>query len=234
MHSIWQITKTSTINIITQIFNSIDNFYIADGHHRAAAASRVAYMRSQQNLLHTGNESYNYFLTVLYPHNQMKILEYNRIVSDLNGLDKMSMLNKIKKRFKVEKSNIQAKPRKRGEFGMYVDNNWYRLTIKEKLFQNSEQHAALDVSLLTKHILEPILGITDLRRDKRIKFIGGIKGLDELECKVNSGQMAVAFALYPTSMEQLLAVANCNNIMPPKSTWFEPKLADGLISHLLD
>ncbi|GAB4288186.1 MAG: DUF1015 family protein [Thiohalomonadaceae bacterium] len=233
-HSIWRVTDNAQIDLITRTFDAMDCLYIADGHHRSAAASRVAAARQAANPNHTGDESYNYFLSVIFPDNQMQILDYNRVIKDLNGQTPDSFLAAVNKAFTVEKTNSQYKPSKAGEFSMYLQNQWYRLTIKPELIPQNDPVKRLDVSLLQDTLIAPLLGITDPRRDKRIDFVGGIRGLAELERRVNSGEMAVAFALHPTSMAQLMAVADAGEVMPPKSTWFEPKLADGLVSHLLD
>ncbi|MCW8982654.1 MAG: DUF1015 family protein, partial [Gammaproteobacteria bacterium] len=208
--------------------------YIADGHHRSAAASRVCASRKAANPNHTGDEAYNYFLTVIFPDDQMMILDYNRVITDLNGLDTATFLSKVEESFEITKSATTIRPQSNAEFGMYLDGSWYKLVIKSELIPTDDPVARLDVSLLANNLIDPVLGISDPRRDKRIDFVGGIRGLEELEKRVNSGEMAVAFALYPTSMDQLMSVADANEVMPPKSTWFEPKLADGLASHMLD
>jgi uncharacterized protein (DUF1015 family) len=206
----------------------MDSLYIADGHHRSAAASRVAAMRGGD-----GNASHDYFLTVIFPDNQMQILDYNRVVTDLNGLGQDAFLAKVAEHFTVTTADEAVKPAQSGEFGMYLAGQWYQLNIKPELVP-ADPVGQLDVSLLANQLIEPILGISDPRRDKRIDFVGGIRGLAELERRVDSGEMAVAFSLYPTRLDQLMAVADANEVMPPKSTWFEPKLADGLVSHVLD
>jgi uncharacterized protein (DUF1015 family) len=203
--------------------------YIADGHHRSAAASRVAAARRKPGQ----QQSADYFLSVIFPHHQMKIMDYNRVVKDLNGLEESALVTRLATAFKIENSTQRVHPGRPGEFGMYLAGRWRKLTIKPELI-TTDPVASLDVSLLSEHVLGPLLGIVDLRRDKRIDFVGGIRGLAELEKRVDSGEMAVAFALHPTRMDQLMAVADSNNVMPPKSTWFEPKLADGLVSHVLD
>ena len=233
-HALWPVTDQVTIDTITLTFDAMNAIYIADGHHRSAAASRVCESRKAVNPNHTGDESYNYFLTVIFPDNQMMILDYNRVITDLNGLDSESFLNKVEERFVVTKSATTVRPQSNAAFGMYLDGSWYKLAIKSELIPSDDPVARLDVSLLANNLIDPILGISDPRRDKRIDFVGGIRGLEELEKRVNSGEMAVAFALYPTSMDQLMNVADANEVMPPKSTWFEPKLADGLVSHVLD
>ncbi|MDP2785030.1 MAG: DUF1015 domain-containing protein [Sulfurimicrobium sp.] len=232
-HSIWLIRDAATITQLTQAFDGMHAIYIADGHHRSAAASRVAAARKAANPQHTGDESYNYFLSVIFPHHEMKIMDYNRVMTDLNGLSKEQFLARLGEKFSVESAAGQLKPAKPGEFGMYLAGNWYRLTINADLIPLADPVARLDVSLLQNNLIAPLLGISDPRRDKRIDFVGGIRGLTELEKRVDSGEMAVAFALFATRMEDLMAVADAGEVMPPKSTWFEPKLADGLVSHVL-
>ncbi len=227
-HTFWIINDDATIAQITQGFEAMDAIYIADGHHRSAAASRVAKSKGGD-----GNQNSDYFLSVIYPHNQMNILDYNRVIKDLNGLSKNEVLTKLADKFEVSAESAAVSPGKPGEFGMYLDGQWYRLSIKPELIP-SDPVASLDVSLLADNLIEPILGISDPRTDNRIDFVGGIRGLGELEKRVNSGEMAIAFSLFPTRMEALMAVADANEVMPPKSTWFEPKLADGLVSHVLD
>lgn len=232
VHTLWIIDQDADITLITQTFDQMPNLYIADGHHRSAAASRVAAQRKAMNPKHTGEESYNYFLSVIFPDNQMKILDYNRVVEDLNQLTPEQLLQEISKNFTVTSSSSAVKPQQSGEFGMYLAGQWYQLRIHPEKIP-SDPVASLDVSLLADYLIAPILGITDPRRDKRIDFVGGIRGLAELKKRVNSGEMAVAFALHPTSLAALMAVADAGQVMPPKSTWFEPKLADGMVSHLL-
>jgi uncharacterized protein (DUF1015 family) len=228
-HQIWVLSDAMRIDAITHTFDAMPALYIADGHHRSAAASRVAAARHQNGQ----SSSADAFLAVIFPHHQMKILDYNRVVKDLNGLDESTLVARLGAAFTVEDSAQRVHPACPGEFGMYLGGHWRRLTIRPDLIPN-DPVASLDVSLLSEHVLGPLLGIADLRRDKRIDFVGGIRGLAELEKRVDSGEMAVAFALHPTRMDQLMAVADSNNVMPPKSTWFEPKLADGLVSHVLD
>ncbi len=233
-HTFWKIDDEDIINKLSAGFEAMDAIYIADGHHRSASASRVAKshaMSGEGN--RQGDNSSDYFLSVIYPHNQMNILDYNRVIKDLNGLSKDELLEKIKASFSVTEESAAVKSSKATEFGMYVDGQWYRLNINTELVPN-DPVASLDVSLLADNLVAPLLGITDQRTDTRIDFVGGIRGLGELEKRVNSGEMAIAFSLYPTSMEALMAVADAGEVMPPKSTWFEPKLADGLISHVLD
>ena len=231
-HEIWVLSDEEKLNTLTSAFDAMEAIYVADGHHRSAAGSRVGNSKKSDNPNHTGEESYNYFLSVIFPHDQMQILDYNRVVKDLNGLSSEDFLNRVAERFTVDMSDSQVKPSREAEFGMYLDGKWYRLTLKSDL--PSDPVARLDVSLLADNLVEPVLGISDPRRDNRIDFVGGIRGLGELEKRVDSGDWAVAFALYPTTMEALMAVADAGEVMPPKSTWFEPKLADGLVSHVLD
>ena len=232
-HSLWVVRDAARIDLITRTFDAMDCLYIADGHHRSAAASRVAASRKAANPRHTGDEAYNYFLSVIFPGNQMQILDYNRVLKDLHGNSPEQFLVKLEDAFTVEKLAGPCKPGKTGEFGMYLGRQWYRLAIKPELIPQADPVKRLDVSLLQDNLVGPILGIADQRRDKRIDFVGGIRGLTELERRVDSGEMAVAFALHATSMAQLMAVADAGEVMPPKSTWFEPKLADGMVSHLL-
>jgi len=232
-HTVWAIRDAKTLAELTAAFDAMHALYIADGHHRSAAASRVCAARKAANANHTGRESYNNFLSVIFPDRELAILDYNRVVVDLNGLSLPAFVERIGTAFTVETSVEQVKPSRHGEVGMYVKNQWYRLVIKPELVPQ-DPVARLDVSLLSDYLLAPILGIADLRRDKRIDFVGGIRGLPELEKRVNSGEMSVAFAMYPTTMADLMSVADADQIMPPKSTWFEPKLADGLLSHMLD
>lgn len=233
-HKLWVINDAEKVKALSSAFNAMDLLYIADGHHRSAAASRVAAMRASSNPDHNGNESYNYFLSVIFPDNQTRILDYNRVVRDLNGLSKERFLEAVRERFQINEEGKPVKPDSAGEFGMYLDGTWYRLLIKSDLISANDPVKRLDVSLLADNLIEPVLGITDPRRDKRIDFVGGIRGLKELERRVDSGEMAVAFSLFPTSLKDLMAVADAGKVMPPKSTWFEPKLADGLVSHVLD
>jgi uncharacterized protein (DUF1015 family) len=232
-HTLWVVQDAGQIATITDTFDAMECLYIADGHHRSAAASRVAHARKADNPQHSGEEAYNYFLTVIFPDNQMQILDYNRVIKDLNGLTHADFLQAVGDVFAMEVVPSAYKPQKAAEFGMYLPGQWYRLqTPDEKIPDDPVKR--LDVSLLADLLIGPVLNITDPRRDKRIDFVGGIRGLQELERRVDSGEMAVAFALFPTSMADLMAVADANEVMPPKSTWFEPKLADGLVSHILD
>lgn len=230
-HTFWVIDDDATIDKISTGFEAMNAIYIADGHHRSASASRVA--KSHALADGDGDQNSDYFLSVIYPHNQMNILDYNRVITDLNGLSKEELLDKVKTAFTVTEKSAAVKPAKATEFGMYLGGQWYRLNINTELVPN-DPVASLDVSLLANNLIEPILGISDPRTDNRIDFVGGIRGLGELEKRVDSGEMVIAFSLYPTSMEALMAVADADEVMPPKSTWFEPKLADGLVSHVLD
>jgi len=233
-HSLWVVRDAGIQAQLTRAFDALPALYIADGHHRSAAASRVAATRRAANPRHTGEENYNDFLVVVFPHHQMQILDYNRVVADLNGMDAATFLARVRKSFSVEISSAPVKPARTAEFGLYLAGQWYRLAIHRQLVPVDDPVARHDATLLSDHVLGPILGIKDLRHDKRIDYVGGIRGLAELEKRVNSGEMAAAFSLHPTSMEQLMAVAEARKVMPTKSTWFEPKLADGLVSHVLD
>ena len=232
-HTLWAIFDDATVARLTTLFDAMPALYIADGHHRSAAASRVCAARRGANAAHTGAEPYNYFLTVIFPAHQMKILDYNRVIKDLNGLSETEFLKRVAERFTIEDSAGPVSPAQPGEFGLYLNGRWRKLHVHSGLVPN-DPVARLDVSLLQNHLIAPILGIDDPRRDKRIDFVGGIRGLDELEKRVDSGEMVVAFALHPTHMEHLMTVADANQVMPPKSTWFEPKLADGMASHILE
>jgi len=226
-HTLWVIRDAALIERISAAFDAMPALYIADGHHRSAAASRVAAARKNSG-------QSGYFLSVIFPHHETRIMDYNRVVNDLNGMSEEGFLDRLRQSFTVTPSASQVKPSRQGEFGVYLPGRWLRLNINPKLIPVADPVARLDVSLLTDYLLSPILGIHDLRRDKRIDFVGGIRGLAELEKRVNSGEMAAAFALYPPQMQDLMAVADAGEVMPPKSTWFEPKLADGLVSHVLD
>ena len=233
-HSLWVVRDEKTQAELTRAFDAMPAIYIADGHHRSAAAARVAASRRAANPRHTGKETYNSFLTVNFPHHELQILDYNRVVSGLNGLNAPDFLKRLEKSFSVQPGAKAVKPGKAGEFGLYLGGKWYRLAIRPELVPTGDPVARHDVTLLSVHLLEPLLGIKDLRRDKRIDYVGGARGLGELEKRVNSGEMTAAIALYPTSMEDLMAVAEAGKVMPTKSTWFEPKLADGLVSLVID
>jgi uncharacterized protein (DUF1015 family) len=227
-HQMWVVDDGPTIAALTHAFEALPAVYIADGHHRSAAAARVADMRGGV----TG--SHGYFLSVLFPHHQMTILDYNRVIRDLNGHSPDGLIAKLGSVATVTSSDRPVRPETASEFGMYLGGRWYRLTIDPKLVPASDPVGRLPVTLLARHVLEPLFGIADQRTDKRIDFVGGARGLEGLQKRVRSGEMAVAFALYPTQMTDLMAVADAGAIMPPKSTWFEPKLADGMVSHVLD
>lgn len=233
-HTLWKIADGATIDSLTRAFAAMPALYIADGHHRSAAASRVAASRRAANTRHTGAESYNYFLAVAFAHHQMRILPYHRVVRDLHGLSVAELLSRLGQHFSVHPAPGAVTPAKPGEFGLYVAGHWYRLNIHAAVVSVNDPVERLDVSLLGQFVLAPLLGITDSRRDKRVDFVGGIRGLQELEQRVDSGEMALAISMFPTRMEHLMAVADAGEVMPPKSTWFEPKLADGLVSHVLD
>lgn len=229
-HTVWTIDRDEDIARLTAAFDAMPAIYIADGHHRSAAASRVAAQRRIEDRHPTGDKSYDRFLIVSFPEDEMRILDYNRVVKDLAGMDVSAFLARLSEAFLIEPQTSQAKPDCAHSFGMYLGRRWYLLTLKDAAPSSIDPVARLDVSLLYDRLLDPLLKIGDQRRDPRIDFVGGIRGLGELEKRVDSGEMAVAFALHPTSMRDLLAVADAGKVMPPKSTWFEPKLADGLIS----
>ncbi len=233
-HQLWVVADKATTERLSDAFERLGALYVADGHHRSAAASRVAAARREANPDHTGEEAYNYFLSVIFPHDQMQILDYNRVVNDLHGLDAETFLARVRVPFRVERSQEPVRPSRLAEFGMYLDWSWYRLTLDQHRIPWDDPVGRLDVSLLQDNLIEPILGIVDPRRDDRIGFVGGIRGLDGLARRVDEGGMRVAFSLHPTRMEELMAVADAGEVMPPKSTWFEPKLADGLVSHVID
>jgi uncharacterized protein (DUF1015 family) len=234
LHAIWVLEERATVQALTRAFDAMPALYIADGHHRSAAASRVAAARRAAAPEEAGEKAHEYFLAVIFPHHQMQILDYNRVVSDLDGMSEEAFLRKLGERFEVRPSAKPVRPSRPGEFGLYLPGRWFRLALASVFVPEDDPVAHLEVSLLSRYVLEPLLGVTDARRDRRIDFVGGIRGLAELERRVDQGKMAAAFALYPTRMEQLMAVADAGRMMPPKSTWFEPKLADGLVSHVLD
>lgn len=230
-HQVWVIEEEEKLQIIGEAFEKVNEIYIADGHHRAASAVKVGQKRRNENPWYTGTEEFNYFLSVLFPDNELKILSYNRGVKDLNGLSVEEFLAAVKEKFVVAPmGRTQVTPQKKGSFGMYLDGNWYLLEAQEELLQENDPVKSLDVSILQDHLLEPILGIHDPRVDKRIDFIGGIRGLNELESRVDR-DMKVAFSMYPTSIDELFSVSDAGKLMPPKSTWFEPKLRSGLFIH---
>ncbi|MBQ3975895.1 MAG: DUF1015 domain-containing protein [Bacteroidales bacterium] len=236
IHEFWVIDNDATVARITEIFTTrVDAFYVADGHHRTAAAARVGAEKRAQNPNHTGNEEYNFFMAVCFPETQLKIIDYNRVVKDLNGLTKEAFLEKLSEDFVVEPAGKEiCHPKALHNFSLYLDGEWYSFTAKPGRYDDSDPIGVLDVTILSNLVLDKILGIKDLRTDSRIDFVGGIRGLGELCRRVDSGEMKVAFALYPVSMEQLIAIADSGKIMPPKTTWFEPKLRSGLAIHKLD
>ncbi len=234
-HHFWVIEDEATITRITELFAEMPSMYIADGHHRSAAAALVGNEKRLQNPNHKGDEEYNYFLAVCFPDNQLNIIDYNRVVKDLNGLSDEEFLAKLSENFEVEKIGAEIyKPAKLHNFSLYLSGNWYSLTAKVGTYNDNDPIGVLDVTISSNLILDEILGIKDLRSDKRIDFVGGIRGLGELKQRVDSGEMRVALALYPVSMKQLIDIADSGNIMPPKTTWFEPKLRSGLIIHSLE
>jgi len=226
-HELWVLGETALIDELTRRFDALPAIYIADGHHRSAAAARVAAARD-------GEGPHSYFLSVVFPHHELTILDYNRVVRDLNGRTPEQLLAEIGERYTVSPSTAPVRPGSAAEAGMYLAGRWHRLKLKPELVPESDPIGRLPITLLARNLIEPILGITDPRTDKRIDFVGGGRGLGELARRVDSGEMAVAFALFPTQMEEVMAVADAHRIMPPKSTWFEPKLADGMVSHVLD
>lgn len=234
-HKFWVINDEKTIKRLEEIFNQdVKYLYVADGHHRTAAAARVGQERRAKNPHHTGEEEYNYFMAVIFPASQLHIIDYNRVVKDLNGLSKEEFLKQVEQNFDVQDMGSEIyKPQCLHEFSMYLDGHWYRLTAKNGTYDANDPIGVLDVSILSSNVLDKVLGIKDLRTDKRIDFVGGIRGLQELKRRVDSGEMKVAFALYPVSMNQLMTIADNGKIMPPKSTWFEPKLRSGLVIHEL-
>lgn len=229
-HAVWKISNIEDITTIENAFSAISDIYIADGHHRAAAAVKTGLLRREAFPGYDGTEEFNYFLSVLFPDESLKIMDYNRTVRDLNGLDENGFMEKIKENFSIKKLGSAEKPSQKGDIAMYLGGNWYMLTIKSWLLQRRDAVASLDVSLLQDYILDPVLGIKNPRTDSRIGFIGGIRGLKELERRADS-DMKVSFAMYPVQIQELFAVADAGLLMPPKSTWFEPKLRSGLFVH---
>lgn len=231
-HTLWVVSSIGLITQLQQLFTSeVQHIYIADGHHRAASSAKVAQALKATNPKHTGEEEYNFFLSVLFPDNQLNIIDYNRVITDLNGLSKEEFIQALANNFEVSKKNSTFKPSKPYEFGMYLNGVWYALTAKPHTYDATHPILSLDISILSKYVLEDILNIVDQRRDDRIDFVGGIRGLQELERRVDNGEMQLAFAIYPVSIQQLFAVANSGEVMPPKSTWFEPKLRSGVVTH---
>lgn len=235
-HTLYVVNDPETIQAISDAFADVDVMYIADGHHRSASASRVCDLHRSTNPSHTGEEPYNFFLAVIFPHDMMQIMDYNRVVKDLNGHSKEEFLRKVGESFIVEAlepGSGPCKPESVHHFGMYLDGNWYRLTARPGSFNSSDPVEALDVSILQNNLLHPILAIGNPRTDKRINFVGGIRGMKELGRLVDEGKYAVAFSMHPTSIEELMAIADAGQIMPPKSTWFEPKLRDAMVVHVI-
>jgi uncharacterized protein (DUF1015 family) len=234
-HHFWVIDNEETVAQLLELFEKVPATYVADGHHRTAAAALVGNEKKKNNPNHTGKEAYNYFLAVHFPDNQLQIIDYNRVVKDLNGFTSEEIVSKLQQDFTItEKGSEIYKPCCLHNFSMYLDRKWYSLTAKSGTYNDNDPIGVLDVTILSKSVLEPIFNIKDLRTDKRIDFVGGIRGLGELQKRVDNGEMKVAFALFPVSMKQLLDIADTNNIMPPKTTWFEPKLRSGLVIHTLD
>lgn len=235
-HTLWIVSNSDTIEEIKQEFDKVDLLYVADGHHRSAAGTRAAEELRKKNPDHTGEEEYNFFLSVLFPHDQMFIMDYNRVVKDLNGLSEQDFIDSLRSKFLVREyaRSEGYSPKVKHDFGMYLNGMWYRLSAIPGTWDTGHPTKRLDVSILYENLLKPVLGIGDPRTDKRIDFVGGIRGIEGLEARVDTGEMAVAFSLFPTGIEDLLATADAGEIMPPKSTWFEPKLRSGLITHILD
>ena len=235
-HEFWVIGDEAQVSRISEIFSSeVDAFYVADGHHRTAAAARVGAEKKAQNPGHTGNEEYNYFMAVCFPESQLRIIDYNRVVRDLAGMDAQTFIGRLGEDFEVERRGREPwRPDRLHSFAMYLEGEWYSLKARPGRYDDSDPIGVLDVTVLSRLVLDKLLGIKDLRTDKRIDFVGGIRGLGELSRRVDSGEMKVAFALYPVSMAQLIDIADSGMIMPPKTTWFEPKLRSGLAIHTLD
>lgn len=242
-HKLWVVSDDADISKITEIFAGIPAMYIADGHHRSAAAARVGQHKQQHNPAHTGEEEYNYFMAVCFPSNQLEVMDYNRLVRDLGGLSEGDLLSRLEADFELSRFDGDAldaaargdysgvKPARRHDFSMYMGGIWYKLRLKEGRCDENDPIASLDSQILSDRVLGPVLGITDIRKDSRIDFVGGIRGLGELRARVDSGEMAVAFALHPVSVDEIISVADAGEIMPPKTTWFEPKLRSGLFIH---
>jgi uncharacterized protein (DUF1015 family) len=229
-HSIWAVNDTDTISRITELFKTqVPVTYIADGHHRAASAAKVRAALGGEN----APEGADYFLTTLFPSNQLHIMDYNRVVKDLNGFSNEKFIERVKANFSVEKIDTALSPASLHQFGMYLNHQWYKLTALQNTF-TTDPIGVLDITILSDNLLAPVLNIKDQRTDKRIDFVGGIRGLAELEKRVDSGEMVVAFSLHPVTIQQLFDIADSGNVMPPKSTWFEPKLRDGLLTHIID
>jgi uncharacterized protein (DUF1015 family) len=234
-HHFWVVEDRGIIGSIIELFEAIPFTYVADGHHRTAAAALVGKEKRDRNPKHTANEEYNYFLAVHFPDDQLTIIDYNRVVKDLNGLSAAELINRLQQTFEVREMGEDIyKPDRLHNFSMYLGGKWFSLTARKGTYDDNDPIGVLDVTILSKHVLDNLLGIKDLRTSQRIDFVGGIRGLGELKKRVDSGEMQVAFALYPVSMKQLINIADSGNIMPPKTTWFEPKLRSGLVVHLLD
>ncbi len=232
--TVWVVDDEKTVQMLTARFAEIPALYIADGHHRAASAVKVAQKRRQEHPDYNGTEEFNFFLSVLFPAEELEILDYNRLIADLNGYSEAEFLNKLSADFTVEKASVQPyRPTEKHTFGLYLGGDWYQMTAKPGVVDTCDPVARLDVSVLQEKVIAPILGITDPRTDKRMDFVGGIRGLAELEKRVNSGEMTAAFAMFPTTLADLMAIADAGKVMPPKSTWFEPKLLSGLFIHFL-
>ncbi|MBQ0143009.1 MAG: DUF1015 domain-containing protein [Prevotellaceae bacterium] len=233
-HQLWVINDDNDIDTITKEFAKMPSLYIADGHHRSAAAALVGAEKARQNPNHKGNEEYNYFMAVCFPASQLTILDYNRVIKDLNGMDANGFINALTKNFIVaDKGENEYRPQQLHEFSLYLEGHWYSLKAKDGTYNNDDPIGVLDVDISSRLILNDLLGITDLRKDTRIDFVGGLRGLSELKRRVDSGEMKVALALYPVTMQQIMDIADSGKIMPPKATWFEPKLRSGLIIHKL-
>ncbi|HBA90051.1 MAG TPA: DUF1015 domain-containing protein [Geobacter sp.] len=233
-HALWAVADSSLVDELTRRFAAIPTLYVADGHHRSAAASRVRDLRKNANPNHTGSEEYNFFLTVIFPDNEMTIMPYNRVVKDLNGRGVAEYMARVGEHFEVTPLSGALSPERRHQFGMYLGGKWYELVPREESFKEDDPVASMDVSILQDNLLSPVLGVRNPRTDQRIHFVGGIRGVEELERVVNSEEYQVAFSLFPTSIEELMSLADQDKIMPPKSTWFEPKLRSGLFVHMLD
>lgn len=230
LQTVWVVDDTEIINRLSSLFKDVENLYIADGHHRCASAVKVGQMRREENPNYTGNEEFNYFLAVAFPDNELEIMDYNRVVKDLNGMSSDEFLSRVFENFEIKKENEPYHPTERHTFGMYLDKEWYSLKAKKSVINENDPVARLDVSILQESLLEPILGIQDPKNDSRIDFVGGIRGLGELERRAKT-DMRLAFSMYPTTTDDLIAIADAGKIMPPKSTWFEPKLRSGLFIH---
>ena len=232
-HRLWTVTDASEIEAISSAFKDIPVMYIADGHHRSAAAARVGKYKAAHNPRHNGSEEYNWFMAVCFPASQLNVMDYNRLIKDLNGLSYGEFLSALEKDYRVEAKASAFKPLGRHNFALYMDGKWYSLWLKDGLCDESDPLSRLDSGILSRTVLDPILGIKDLRTDERIDFVGGIRGIEDPVARVDSGEMAAAIFLYPVSMEEIMAVADAGEVMPPKSTWFEPKLRSGLFIHTL-